>query len=118
MTVEIVEYVDGKGCSPFGEWFDRLPATAAAKVAVAIDRIGRGLLGDVKSVGGGVSERRIDFGPGYRIYFASIKKGNVIKIIVLLGGGIKKRQQLYIEKAHGRWKECKAQLRNGEKLWL
>ena len=73
MSVEIVEFVDRKGRSPFGEWFDRLPAAAAAKVVVALDRISRGLLGDVKSVGNGVSERRIDFGPGYRIYFASVR---------------------------------------------
>ena len=117
MSVEIVEYVDRKGRSPFGDWFDRLPATAAVKVAVAVDSIGRGLLGDVKSVGGGVSERRIAFGPGYRVYFASIKKGNMIKIVVLLGGGIKKRQRKDIEEAHDRWKECKARLRKGEKLW-
>ena len=117
MVVEVVEYVDRKGCSPFGEWFDRLPATAAAKVAVAMDRIGRGLLGDVKSVGGGVCERRIAFGPGYRIYFASINKGNTIKIVVLLGGGTKKRQHKDIEEARDRWEECKSRLRKGEKLW-
>ena len=117
MTVEIVEYVDGKGRSPFGEWFNRLPAAAAAKVVVALDRISRGLLGDVKSVGAGVSERRIDFGPGYRIYFASIRKGDVILIVVLLGGGTKKRQNTDIEIAKERWKDCKARRRKGEKLW-
>ena len=58
MTVKIEEYLDRNGRSPFGDWFDDLPAGAAAKVAVAIHRIGRGLLGDVKSVGSGVSERR------------------------------------------------------------
>ena len=94
MLVEIVEYVDGNGRSPFGDWFDRLPATAAAKVAVAVDRIGRGLLGDVKPVGSGVSERRITFGPGYRIYFASIKKGNMIKIFVLQGPTSKGRETM------------------------
>lgn len=117
MIVEIVEYLDPNGCSPFGEWFDHLPAAAAARVAVAIDRIGRGLLGDVKSVGSGVSERRIDFGPGYRIYFGSIKKRNMIEIVVLLGGGIKKRQNKDIEIAHDRWKDCKARRRKGEELW-
>ena len=114
MTIEIVEYLDGKGRSPFGVWFDRLPAAAAAKVVVAIDRIGRGLLGDVRSVGGGVSERRIDFGPGYRLYFGSIKKGNMIKIVVLLGGGIKKRQNKDIEIAQDRWKAFKTRRRIGE----
>ena len=117
MTIEIVEYMDGNDRSPFGEWFDRLPAVAAAKVAVAIDRTKRGLLGDAKSIGGGVSERRIDYGPGYRIYFASIRKGNVIQIVVLLGGGTKKRQNKDVEIAKDRWKELKLRRRKGEALW-
>jgi len=102
MTTEIEEYLDENGRSPFGEWFDDLPAAAAAKVAFAIDRIGRGLPGDVKSIGVGVSERRIDFGPGYRIYFGSIKEGNAVKIVILLGGGTKKRQNKDIAIAHFR----------------
>ncbi len=114
MTIEIVEYVDENDRSPFGAWFDRLPAAAAAKVVVALNRINRGLLGDVKSVGGGVSERRIDFGPGYRIYFASIKTGNVIQIVVLLGRGTKKRQNNDVEITKKRWKKFKARRRKGE----
>ena len=114
MTVEIEEYLDEKRRSPFGDWFNDLPAAAAAKAAVAIDRIGRGLLGDVKFVGSGVSERRIDFGPGYRIYFGSVKEGNAVKIIILLGGGTKKRQHKDIAIAHFRWKDCKARRRKGE----
>jgi len=117
VTIEIVEYLDGNNRSPFGVWFDHLPSAAAAKVVVAIDRISRGLLGDVKSVGGGVSERRIDLGPGYRIYFASIKTGNVIQIVVLLGGGAKKRQNKDVQIAKERWKELKTRRRKGEKLW-
>ena len=113
MTTEIEEYLDEKGRSPFGEWFDDLPAAAAAKVAVAIDRIGRGLLGDVKSVGSGISERRIDFGPGYRIYFGSIKEGHAVEVVVLLGGGIKKRQGNDIAIARSRWQDCKARRRKG-----
>ncbi len=114
MTAEIKEYLDEKGRSPFGEWFDDLPAAAAAKVAVAIDRIGRRLLGDVTSVGGGVSERRINIGPGYRIYFGSIKEENAVKMVILLGGGTKKRQNKDIAIAHCRWKDCKARRRKGE----
>jgi putative addiction module killer protein len=114
MTTEIQEYLDEEGRSPFGKWFDDLPATAAAKVAVAIDRIGRGLLGDVKSVGRGVSERRINFGPGYRMYFGSIKEGCAVKIVLLLGGGTKKRQNKDIDIAHTRWKDYKTRRRKGE----
>jgi putative addiction module killer protein len=112
-----VEYLDGNGRSPFRVWFDRLPAAAAAKVAVAIDRIGRGLLGDVKSIGRGVSERRIDFGPGYRICFASIRNENVIQIVALLGGGTKKRQNKDVEITRDRRKDFRDRRRKGEKLW-
>ena len=118
MTIEIVEYVDENDRSPFGAWFDRLPAAAAAKVVVALNRINRGLLGDVKSVGGGVSERRVDFGPGYRVYFASIKTGEVIQIVVLLGGGTKKRQNSDVEIVRNRWKAYKARRRKGENYGL
>ncbi len=114
MITEIEEYLDEKGRSPFGAWFDDLPAAAAAKVAVAIDRVGRGLLGDVKSVGSGISERRIDFGPGYRIYFGSIKEGHAVEVVVLLGGGTKKRQNNDIAIARSRWQDCKARRRKGE----
>ena len=114
MAIEIVEYLDESDHSPFGARFDSLQAPAAAKVVVALDRISRGLLGDVKSLGGGVSERRIDFGPGYRIYFASIKTGNVTQIVVLLGGGTKKRQSNDVEIAKKRWKKYKARRQEGE----
>ena len=117
MTAEIKEYLNENGHSPFGEWFDDLSADAAAKVAVAIDRIGRGLPGDVKSVGSGVSERRVDFGPGYRIYFGSIKEVNAIKIVILLGGGTKKRQSKDIAIAQSRWRDFKARRRKGEEQW-
>jgi putative addiction module killer protein len=98
MTIEILEYLAGNDRSPFGDWFARLP-------------------GDAKSVGSGVSERRIDYGPGYRIYFASIRRRNVIQIVVLLGGGTKKRQNRDVEIAKVRWKELKLRRRKGEKLW-
>lgn len=114
MNIEVEEYIDEAGQSPFGKWFDNLPARAAAKVTVVVDRIGRGLPGDVKSVGKGVSERRIDFGPGYRIYFGSIKDVNTVRFVILLGGGTKKRQRKNIEIAQSRWIDCKSRRRRGE----
>jgi len=57
----------------------------------------------VKGVGAGVFESRIDFGPGYRIYFG--KDGG--ELVILLGGGTKKRQQSDIETAHARWHDYK-----------
>ena len=83
---EVVEYHTTEGDSPFEAWFEALNRQAALKVNTALTRIESGNLGDVKPVGGGVSETRIHFGPGYRVYFG--KDGD--KIIVLLGGGTKK----------------------------
>jgi putative addiction module killer protein len=65
----IREYVDERGHSPFARWFEDLDARAAAKVTVALARIEIGNLSNVKGVGAGVLEYRIDWGPGYRVYF-------------------------------------------------
>jgi putative addiction module killer protein len=84
----VLEYVDGSGRHPFGEWFDSLDPQAAAKVRIALLRLGEGNLARVKSVRGGVHEIRVDFGPGYRIYFG--QDGEVL--VILLAGGTKQRQ--------------------------
>jgi putative addiction module killer protein len=63
--VDILEYIDPNGGSPNRDWFDRLDAQAAAKVAVALTRIEMGNLSNVKGVGSGVHECRLDYGPGY-----------------------------------------------------
>ncbi len=68
-TRKVVEYLDSGGASPFARWFTRLDAVAAAKVATALYRMEQGNLSNVKPVGQGVAEYRIDFGPGYRVYF-------------------------------------------------
>lgn len=98
---EIREYLDEAGNSAFADWFKRLDARAAAKVATVLARLEAGNLSEVKSVGAGVLERRIHFGPGYRIYFG--REGS--KLIILLGGGTKQRQQRDIEQAKRRWVE-------------
>ena len=99
--IEVSEYIDANGRSPYAIWFDRLPAEAAAKVAVAVTRLSQGNLSNLKSVGEGVLGRRIDWGPGYRVYFGRDGK----KLIVLLGGGAKKRQQKDIDLAKKRWND-------------
>jgi putative addiction module killer protein len=74
---------------------------AAAKVATALERIADGNLSNVKGVGGGVLEYRIDFGLGYRIYFG--RDGG--QLVILLAGGTKKRQQLDIRQAKANWED-------------
>jgi putative addiction module killer protein len=101
--VGIEEYVDPSGFSAFGDWFDALPPVAAAKVTVAISRMARGAVSNVKGVGDGVLEYRIDSGPGYRIYFG--RDGE--EIVILLAGGTKKRQQNDIDTAQERWRDYK-----------
>ena len=63
-----VEELEIEGRSPFGSWFNDLDAIAAAKVTVAITRLQTGNHSNVKYIGSGVAEYKIDFGPGYRIY--------------------------------------------------
>lgn len=114
MTIEILQYVDECGRAPFKRWFDGLNARAAAKVTTAIDRIARGLMTNVKSVGAGVFERRIEFGPGYRIYFGTETDGRVSTAVILLYGGSKSAQRKDIELAQRYWKDYKARRRKGE----
>ena len=101
--IRVAEYLDPSGRSPFRRWFDELDATAAAKVSTALYRLGQGNFSNVKGVGSGVFEYRIDFGPGYRIYFG--KDGPMF--VILLGGSTKKRQSVAIGAAADAWTDYK-----------
>ena len=101
--ITIQEYLDVTGTSVFARWFDALNTQAALKVNTYLIRIENGNFSRVKSVGSGVHECRIDFGPGYRVYFG--KDGD--NLIILLGGGTKKRQQKDIEHAKELWLKYK-----------
>jgi putative addiction module killer protein len=101
--IEVREYLDRRGRSPFADWSDRLNREAAAKVAAALARMQQGNLSSAKGVGAGVYEYRIDFGPGYRIYFG--KDGD--RLVILVGGGTKKHQQEDIASALARWQDYK-----------
>jgi putative addiction module killer protein len=103
MKVEIREYLDEAGRSPFGRWFDGLDSAATAKVTTALARMEQGNFSNVKGVGAGVFEYRIDFGPGYRVYFG--KDGDTLVIVV--AGGSKKRQTQDIAVAYERWGDYK-----------
>jgi len=101
--VEIREYIGIDGRNLFGDWFARLHSEAARRVTTALYRLALENFSNVKGVGGGVFEYRIDFGPGYRLYFG--KDGD--KIVILLCGGSKKRQQSDITLAGECWQDYK-----------
>ena len=101
-SFEIREYMEG-GRSPFAEWFDGLDAVTAERVDRYIGRLRVGNFGTAKFLSDGVFELRLDFGPGYRVYYG--REGRTI--IILLGGGSKRRQDADIAAAVARWKRYK-----------
>jgi len=105
--VEVLEYVDTRGRSPYRDWVVKLDASAAARISSAVLRMELGNFSVAKSVGAGVHELRLDFGPGYRVYFG--KDGE--RLVILLGGGTKKHQQSDIEAAQTLWAEYKRRKR-------
>ncbi len=102
MSFLIKELLQADGESPFAKWFESLDAVAAAKVSVAVVRMEQGNFSSVEWFRG-IGEYKIDWGPGLRIYLA--KDG--LKLILLLGGGSKKRQQKDIERALVLWDDYK-----------
>jgi putative addiction module killer protein len=94
----------GGGKEPFHEWLSSLDTRDRAIVRGRIERVRHGLLGDCKSVGGGVFELRINCGPGYRVYFGISGK----ELVLLLIGGDKKTQKRDILKAKEFWSEWEA----------
>ena len=102
-AIRVLEYLDRSGRSPWRRWFNDLDAIAAAKVATALYRLGQGNFSSVAGVGSGVFQAKIDFGPGYRIYFG--KDGETV--VILLGGSTKKRQSAAIASAHKAWHDYK-----------
>jgi len=99
---ELKEYAECEG-SPFREWFDALDAMTAARIDRFVRRMENGNFGDSKQVGGGVQELRMHFGAGYRIYYG--RDGDTI--ILLLGGGSKRKQSVDIAAAKKRWARYK-----------
>jgi len=103
MKIRVEEYIRPDGSSPYAAWFDSLDAQAAAKVTTAKLRMELGNTSNVKWFAG-IGEYVIDWGPGYRIYLA--KDGD--SLIVLFGGGTKRRQQADIDRAKALYAEYKA----------
>jgi putative addiction module killer protein len=96
-VIEIRQYIDRLGRSPFDRWFEKLDDDTQARIVVSLDRLERG----------NFFELRLDFGPGYRIYFGKVGE----QIVILLGGGSKKRQQSDIDAARVLWQEYKKRRR-------
>jgi len=99
MKLTVREYTDDAGHSPFRTWLEKLDTATRARVQARVLRFELGNLGDNKSVGGGVFEARLAFGPGYRVYFGRHGKS----IVLLLLGGDKNSQSADIRKARSYW---------------
>jgi putative addiction module killer protein len=107
---EIEYYTTREGRKPFKGWLESLKdVRGRAKIRVRLDRARLGSFGDNRSVGEGVQELRVDYGPGYRIYFAVEGK----RLLLLLLGGDKSRQQRDIETAKGYWQDYQERKKHG-----
>jgi hypothetical protein len=98
----LIHYQKADGADLFGKWLEGLKdRQARVRIAVRLVRLENGNFGDCKPVGEGVWEQRIDWGPGYRVYYAVQNK----RVILLCNGGDKRTQGADINKAIARWKE-------------
>ena len=105
--LELRYYLTAGRESPFEAWFSGRDAMAAAKITTALVRLGQGNTSNAKSVGEGVQEYRIDWGPGYRIYFGR----DGATLVILLTGGTKQRQARDIANAKEFWADYKRRRR-------
>ena len=96
LVMEVRRYLTEGGRDVFGEWMAGLKdAKTRAKIVAPIDRLAVGNFGDCKALGGGLLELKIDWGPGYRVYYALMGK----EWVLLLAGGNKRRQSSDIDRA-------------------
>jgi len=94
-VLEVRRYVTSSGKDVVGEWLSKLEPNARARIVTRIDRLSLGNFGDSKSLRAGVSELRIDWGPGYRLYYGMVGR----TCVILLCGGDKRKQTSDIERA-------------------
>ena len=97
--IRVVRYVTSDGQDHFGEWFADQPLEVRARIQARLDRIQVGNFGDHRVLRGGIAELRLDFGPGYRIYFGRVGQD----LVLLLCAGTKRRQTRDIERARRLW---------------
>jgi putative addiction module killer protein len=99
---EIRRYITAEGRTPFTEWLDALrDRNVRVRIKSRLDRVQQGNFGDIKSVGEGVFELRINYGPGYRVYFGQVG----LTIVVILVAGDKSTQEQDIRQAIVYWKD-------------
>ncbi|MCY1357701.1 putative addiction module killer protein [compost metagenome] len=98
---EMRHALSANGIDIYQRWLDSVrDRKAVLKITTRVDRAEQGNFGVHKSVGGGVYERVIDYGPGYRVYYAIAG----LEIVILLGGGTKDQQQSDIDQAKELWR--------------
>lgn len=105
--IEIRAYATEDGKSPYSKWFKSLNTPAAIKITTALERMEDGNFSNVKAVGAGVSEYKVNFGPGYRIYFGM----DGATLVILLCGGSKQGQSDDVADAKAYWTDYKKRKR-------
>ncbi len=102
---EIEIYVAPDGKAPFSSWLEGLrDARARARIRIRIERLRLGNFGDCRTVGGGLFELRVDYGPGYRVYFGRVG----LRLVILICGGDKQSQQKDIARAREFWSDYRS----------
>lgn len=99
--IEVREYVTEQGHNLYRSWVDRLDGSVQRRIYARVRRLANGNLGDDRHLGGGLHEAKMDFGPGYRLYYGY----HLGKLILLLCGGDKSSQAKDIKTAQGYWKD-------------
>lgn len=109
--LELNQYRDDNNAVPYEEWESSLPGVMAARITKYVKRMEKGNFGNSKPVGSGVTELKIDFGPGFRVYYG--RDGDTL--VILLGGGSKKRQSRDVADAIERWRIYKKRKREANR---
>jgi putative addiction module killer protein len=109
--IEIRTYVDHRDRAPFEDWLVDLDRHAQAKIVIALSRLERGNTSNVEAVGEGVAELKLNWGPGYRVYFGQ----DGTTLVILVCGGTKARQSQDIATAKARWADYKSRKASRER---
>ena len=109
MRWEVREYLSHRGDSPFSDWLSNLDPRTRGRIRARINRIRSGNFGNCKRLGSKIWELKLDFGPGYRVYFGRIGR----LVVLLLCGGDKSTQTQDINVAEALWKDYERRNEDG-----